>query len=517
MRWWRIAADKPQIVRRFTQAMDAPRALGLVVDENGEIVEPGAPLSTDHRILLQLPKALGGPDSETVQSKWAINENAFNIVLQGGLTNPGSGPLVTVPMDYLAQRYADEPAIARVARIFNPYPATSPIENAVPATAKRLSAYIYGKTGVDPSLGLGIGKREYNAAYAQNLQDLMVDFQLENGREPTTVEAQEIMERAGAESTTQMFHRMLWNGLTPAPAAPRSKYAVIQQGWFKIQEQAKAEGKDFEWAYAQFKDKYGEAYMPLIFSTSNNPGWVDANPASVAAIKHYKGVLQSVDPALTRMVIGPYADEMIEKNATLGEYSVDSRNFLRTENMKLGSDEAYYNYDEPAEALNEQMARRGWQKYGELTAALTAQAQAMGFTSYEDVPDLVELKRAGVEAIREENFAFDQEYGVVDSTKYDRLLSDMERIAAAPVLAEDASRPDVQTLQMYLRLREIFTKVIDARQAAGLGGVDAAATEPIRAMFTQAVDRLVESNTYFEQYFYNGTIERDPLLYREAA
>jgi hypothetical protein len=511
-RWWRIVGDNPAIVRRFTQAFDAPRYLGLVVDENGELVEPGAPISREHRLLLQLPQAFGGDDPTKVQSKWTISENSFNLILQGGLANPGAGPILTVPVEYFAQKYADEKEVARLARVFNPFPPQSPLEAAVPATLKRISAFTYGATGVDPSLGLGIGMREYNAAYSQNVQDLTVDFRLKNGREPNRLETQEIMLRAGRESTTQMLHRVLWNAGSPAPAQARSKYAVVQQGWYKIMKQAQAEGKDFEWAYAQFKSKWGDAYMPLVYSSSNNPANVDPTSGAVAALKRYRGVLDRVDPQLTRAVIGAYNDDLIEADATMGEYSPEARNFLRSEQMQPGSPDTYFNYDDPRTAMEEQMARRGWQKYGELTASLTALAQRQGLNSYMESEQLADIKRAGVAAIRAENWAFDKDYGQFDSTEYERYVEDMRTIVASPALAGDAERTDIQTLGAYLKLRDFFSGLIEQRKAQGLGGPDAQANEPIRAVFTALVGQLVESNTYFESHIFNGLVERDPLL-----
>lgn len=516
-RWWRIAADNPKVIRRLTQAMDVPRYAGLVVDENGDLVPPGAPLSSNHRYLLQLPEALGGPDPKVHQSGWTISEGAANIILQGGLTNPGTGPLVSVPMDYLANKYSDDEAIGRIARVFNPYPASNPLDNAFPATGKRMAAYIYGKTGHDPSLGLGIGKREYNDAYNRNLQDAMVGFQLDNGREPTKAERERLMAEVGADTTSQMFHRFLWNAASPLPASPRSKYAVIQQGWYKISEQGRAQGKDFDWAYAQFRAKYKDAYLPLVMSPNNNPAWVDANPADVAAIKHYRPLLWTLDPALQRMVIGPYADELIEKDKTLGDYNVYSANFLRDAAIQNGSDETYYNSDNPRDAVVEQQARRGWQKYNEFVAGLTAMAQQQGLDSYEDSPALVKLKQAGVAQIMGENDAFRNDYGNFNSEQYNEYLDGMKQIASAPVLANDPTRPDIQTLQAYLELHDMFATAMDQRQAAGLGGAEAAASVPLRQAYTALVDKLVESNTYFQDHMYNGLIERDPLLYREAS
>lgn len=516
-RWWRIVGDDPSIVRRFTQAFDVPRHLGLVVNEDGELVKPGEPISREHRILLQLPKAWGGPDTDpnnpnSQWSKWSLSENSFNLVLQGGLTNPGAGPLVTVPVEYFAKKYADETEIARVARVFNPFPPQHPIESAMPATFKRLSAAVYGKTKVDISFGMGIGQREYNDAYSQNMQDLMVQFNLEHGREPNKAETDELMLQAGRESTVQMFHRFLWNATSPAPATPRSKYNVIQQGWYRIAEQARTEGKDFDWAYAQFKAKWGAAYMPLVYSEANNPAHLDATPGTIAAIKRYKGVLNRVDPALHRAVIGAYADDLAEENVVMGEYSPEARSFLRTDQMQPGSPGTYYSYDDPRTAMQEQMARRGWQKYGELTGALTAQAEKMGLSSYLESDQLLALKRAGVERIRQENFAFDREYGEYDSTQYDRYLGDMRTLVSAKALAGDTERTDIQVLASYLKLRDFITAVLAKREEAGLGGPDAQANEPVREVFTQLVGRLVESNTYFENHIFNGLVERDPLL-----
>lgn len=512
-RWWRIFADNPVVLRRYLQAFDVPRYLGVEVDENGELVKPGSPISRQHRILLQLPKAFGGPDVSKFQSKWTISESAFNIVLQGGLTNPGVGPVVSIPMEWAVEKYAQEAGLARIARVFNPFPPNSPMEGAIPAWYKRFSAGVYGETGIDPSL-IGVGKREYTAAWGQYVQDMTVDFQRKNGREPNANESAKILEEAGSHATSQMFHRLLWNMGSPAPATPQSKYAAVQQGWYKISEQARAEGKDFDWAYAQFKDKYGEAYLPLIYSTSNNPAWVDSTPATVGALKHYKRILNKVDPALTRVIVGAYANDLIANDATLGEYSPDARNWLRDTPMRPGSKQAYYSYDDPATAMEEQMARRGWAKYGELTAALTAQAKIMGLESYEDDDQLVAMKRLGVAAIKEGNYAFAKDYDTVDSGQYDRYLADMRDIASAPQLINDPERTDIQALQQYLAVRDYFTQILDERKAAGLGGPDAEANAGIRSLFTTFVNNLVESNLDFEEFIFNGLVERDPLLVR---
>lgn len=522
-RWWRIAGDDPSVVRRFAQIFDMPRHLNLVVDEEGNPVKPGDAVSPKHRLLLQLPEAWGGPstdirDGKGSHSKWQISENSFNLILQNGIGNPGAGPIVTVPVEYFAKKYAEHPEIERVARIFNPYPPDSPQDTMLPATMKRLLAVSYAKGGP----GFGVGQREYNNAMGQNAQDLITDFKLAHGREPTKTEMDDIMLQAGRETNVDMTLRVLWNAGSPFPASPKSKYAAVQAGWRQIQDQARAEGKDYEWAYAQFKEKWGEVYMPLIYSSSNNPAGLEGTPAEVTAIKRYRGVLDRVDPKMSRMVIGAYAEDLGEG---MNQYSQEASAYLRDAKMEPGSSATYFSRDEPAQAMKEQQARRGWQKYGELTGALTAQAQQMGLASYRDSEALVAIKKAGVLALARENWAFAEDARIDPETgdwlafgdpEWANHIADMRTLVKSPALIGDTERTDIRTLAKYLQVRDAFTQIFAARDQAGFGGPDAQANAQYRALYTALVGALVESNTMFETYMYNGTIERDPLLTDEG-
>ena len=537
-RWWRIVGDKPQVVRRFQQAFDLPRGLGLVVDENGDPVPVGAPISKNHKLLLQLPAAFGGPNTDpskgiVTQSKWQISENSFNLILANGLTNPGAGPLVTIPADALAKKYADEPQIATLAHIFNPYPPSSPMDNALPAAWKRAMSVAYatsqdqgplaGIPGVGDVVGAahmlditGAGLREYNDRFSQNVQDAMADFIVANGREPNRDEADRIMQDAGNQTGVDVTLRLLNNAGSPFPANPNSKYAAINMGWYKIQQQARAEGRDYEWMIKQFKDKWGAAYMPLIYSAAQNPANMDPFAADVNAIKRYKGVLERVDPKLARAVVGTYINRLTDPklggDPTLATYSPEARNFLRTTTMAPGSGDTYYSYENPKQAMIDQEAARGWRKYSELTGSLTAMAQQMGLTSYRDSDKLMALKRAAVAKLSEENYAWSDEYNIHDEGEYERLVDDMRTVAKSPALSRDPERTDVAVLDNYLKLHDLFTAIWAQRKANGLGGPDSQDGQQVKDVYTQLVMRLVESNTYFEENMFNGLVERDPWL-----
>lgn len=495
-RWWRIVQDNPGIVRRVQQAFDAPRHAGLVVDEDGEPVPPGEMPSPKHKLLLPIPWADG--------AKWSINENSFNLILQNGITNPGVGPLVQMPLEYFATKYPEDEEIARVARLFSPFPPDSPTDSIMPATFKRLMAAIHGETGADT----GVGTREFNDLYATNITDKVVDFHLKNGREPSQSEMDEIWEDAKHESTVEAWLKFVQNAGSPFPARPSSRYAAIQQGWYKLSEMGRQKyPNDFvearDWATEKFKQEYGEAYLALTYSDVNNPAGVDGSPAEVAAFKRYKGVLDKTDPRLARGIIGPALTALDEQGATTSRTD-EGRNWFE--------DQGWIDSDDPEAAARESQARRGWQMLDDLTNRLNMVAEQAGLGSYVEDERLVLARRTALDAIKTGNEAFKADIESIDGDSYDSLLREMKQLTESRQLANDPTRSDIQVLATYLKLREGIMGVIEQRQAAGLGGPDAAATEPIRAAYTKAVGALAAQNTFFESGFFNGVVERDPLL-----
>lgn len=496
-RWWQIVQDNPGIVRRVQQAFDAPRYAGIVVDENGDPVEPGEMPSPQHKILLPIPWADG--------AKWSINENSFNLILQNGITNPGVGPLVQMPLEYFASKYPEDEEIARVARIFSPFPPDSPTDAVMPATFKRLMAAIHGSADVET----GVGTREFNDLYATNITDKVVDFHLKNGREPTQSEMDDIWEDAKHESTVEAWLKFVQNAGSPFPARPNSRYAAIQQGWYKLSEMGRQKyPNDFiearDWATEKFKEQYGEAYLALTYSDVNNPAGVDGSPAEVSAAKKYKSILDKTDRRLAMGVMGPALTAADEQGMTT-ERTDEGRNWFE--------DQGWIDSDDPESAAQESQARRGWQMLDDLTNRLNMAAEQMGLGSYVENEKLVAVRRTALEAIKAENFAFANDIGERDENDYNMLLSEMSQLTENRTLRSDPTRTDIATLGEYLELRQTVVDLIARRQAAGLGGPDAAATEPILAAYTKVVGQLAAQNTFFESGFYTPVIERrDPLL-----
>jgi hypothetical protein len=136
----------------------------------------------------------------------------------------------------------------------------------------------------------------------------------------------------------------------------------------------------------------------------------------------------------------------------------------------------------------------------------------MGLGSYVENEKLVLARRTALAAIKAENESFKADIESIDGDSYDSLLREMQQLVETRELRSDPTRTDIDTLEAYLKLRAGIMGVIQQRQAAGLGGPDAAATEPIREAYTRAVGALAAQNTFFESGFFVGVIERDPLL-----
>lgn len=510
-RWWRIASDDPSIVRKFQLAFDAPRKMGMTYDSStGELVEEGEGPSVSHQLLLRVPfagdnaavnkwlKKMGGG------KYWRVNENGFNLILQNGIANPGVGPVVTVPMESLVNKYASEPEIEKMARILNPYPPDSPGQSLQPAWTKRAMALIQGP-----------GNKEWGRRYNANLADAIIKFRLDHGEAvPTEAQFDAIAERAAHDTNRDLGLMMLSNLTSPLPAKPESKYAVVQHGISKILSQMRSGGHDFNWAREQVTQKYGDIYTALLYSQTTNRSKLSQTYAEVDAIKKHKGVLGRTDPTLARMIVGPEAAMDAEADPGKGKYSAAARRFLLNEKVSPTSTETYLAAKEPDEAGVASLIDAGWTQYEELTNWLQVQAEQQGLKTYEDSDELVAAKQAGIRYLKDSNYAWAHEWDSYDhGAGYTELLNDMRQIATDKKLTSDPTRQDVYWLGQYIEMRDLMTEMLEQRKAAGgAGSMEAKSNEDIRAAFTAGVQYIRQQNTFWDTYMYHGIIERDPYL-----
>lgn len=504
-RWWRIVTDDPSVARRFQLSFDAPRHLGLTYDVNtGEPVKPGEPISSDHRVLIRLPWADGnGAVAKWLQGLgmdrgWSMNENGFNLVLQNGVTNPGVGPVVSVPLEAAVQRYAGEKDLEAAARALNPYPPDS-VESAVlPAWARRAKALMEGE-----------GNREWNSAFYRNTADLLTQWRIDHGGiEPTRVEMERLIVQARQDTNRDLVLMMTSNLTSPAPAKPGSKFAVVQRGWQKIQSQGRAEGHDFEWMREQFINQYGAIYSALMYSQTSNPSKLDARLADVRAVRRHKSLLGSIDPSAARVVVGPAAAMDIEADPDLERYSPAARRFLMKTKGRGG--ESFLLPKDANEAAVSSMISNGWLMYEQLVNALQVEAEKRGFTSYDQDASLVRAKSIGLEYIKTRNFAWRDEWDSYDRN-FEDTIDDLRVVAADKDLSSDPTRQDIYWLGQYLLFRDMVTEELKRRrEAGGSASISAQSNADLARVFGTAVLYIRHQNTYFDDYTYHGLLERDP-------
>lgn len=504
MRWWRIARDNPAVIRRFQQAFDMPRKMGLVYDsETGEPVGDGEGISANHRILIRVPDAFGGernPIDKWLKKMggdryWSVNENGFNLVLQGGLMNPGVGPVVSVPVEALVEKYAQYDEFERAARILNPYQPDSALDSVTPAAWQRAFALARG---------------EKSAEFAQrmnaNVTDAYIKFRDETGRTPSDKEMDELIEQARVQTTSDMWMLLAGNALSPVPPKPESKYAVVQHGWRQIQERARAEDRDYQWMIDTFRQKYGDIYLAMVYSDSINPGRFKGTHSEVGAVKKYSPILGRIDTRLARMVVGPEVDDT-------EEYSGASRQWLEGRQVRPGSTETFIGTKDPRERIEATAVREGWDAYSTITGALTAVAQQRGLGSYEEDPELVQSKRDAVAKLMEDNVFWAKEYQTINSGDYNAYVDDMRQIVKYKSLANDPGRGDIQMLKTYLDLRDAVQARLKQLRAIGEPyTAEAQANAPLMQAFAAVVSAMAEENPYFQQYSYDGLIEFDPFV-----
>lgn len=507
-RWWRIATDDPSIVRKFQLAFDAPRKAGLTYDPSTGQVEPGEGISMNHQILLRVPFA---GDNSAVNKwvkkmgggkYWHVNENGFNLILQNGIANPGVGPVVTVPMESLVNKYANEPEIEKMARVLNPYPPDSPLQAVQPAWSKRVLARIQGP-----------GNKEWGRQYNANLADAIIQFRNDHGEKvPTEIEFEKLAKRAGDDTNRDIGLMALSNIFSPLPAKPNSKYTLHQQGVSRIMAQMKTGGHDFTWARDQVREQYGDIYTALLYSQSTSKAHLVGTPAEVGALERNKALLGKTDPSLARMIIGPAAAMGDDPEH---QFSSAARRDLTHRKVSPTSSDTYVSSKDPTEAGVATMVDAGWTQYEQLTNWLQVQAEAQGLNTYDESDQLVAAKRAGVQYLLKSNYAWAHEWNQFDhGTGFTERLTDMEQIASDPKLTHDPTRSDVHWLGEYLSFRKGVTQILAARKAAGgAGTITANGNEDLAKVFATGVQYMRQNNTLFDTYMYHGIIERDPYLF----
>lgn len=520
-RWWRIANDDPSVLRKFNMAFDAPRRLGLVYDATtGEPVQPGEPITQNHRIVMELPltgnagidrwlKKIGGG------WKFSISENGLNVLLQNGIANPGTGPLITLPVTELAKRYADDPSITKFANMVNPYPKDGVLSSILPGSGVKFWDWMQSKSN-------NFNDSSYAQAYRMRLGDNIIDYLRDHDGQmpidrPGDPAWSNITDAAGKQAQHDMYLQFLSSFVGFTPARAEDKYAVISQGWQQIQQVGRAQGKDYNWMVNKFREKYSDVYMPLLYSTSVDPGRLAGTPAEVSAVKQYRGLVGHLDNSrVVRAIVGPTAAQLASTDPQMGQVTKEARLWLTQQNV-LRNGQALLNTKDPQKSATDGMVSEGWDAYDKAMNQLTVAAEKYGFVDSNGAVNwssskIQQAKQAMIQELGSTNQWWLNDYNARTGTNYDTIVSDLEKVATNKALVNDPERPDIKVLQQYLADRNKISEVLKVLALRGeVHSIGAKALAPLWSAFQQEVDQMRSKNTYFDQYAFNGLIEFDPM------
>lgn len=502
-RWARIIADKPQVVGYAGNFYNGPASMGLVQDMDGNPVGADGysvdPVTGERKLVPKneryivarvpsflanssLGKALGMKDYN--EKPVMISQNSAYIVTQGDpWFNPGTGPLVAMPVNEFVK---DKPEAAEVAR--------------------HLGVLPFGPQ-VEGPLGDGPLGRASAVATPQVIKNFLTAFDTTDSRyqriklhimQKATYEHAELgkpmpsKEEIADRVRNYWLESAAWSFIQPAATRRTDKYEFYRQQYRKLRRE------DFRNADQRFIDAYGESFFTFAASTSDT-----SIPPTKKAVKLFKeyGDLIATNPELSKLIIGSDGD---------GPFSREAWAYSLTTPLVPGDTEMITRRLSAEEAMEENERRKGWAEYTRLINWVTAQMQQAGFDSFSDegaerfeqmrsmvadllsTPTLPDGSRNGMY-----NEAWAQEFYTLDPKKYERLIPDLEKVAYSR-LADNPNRTDLRTLQTYLEARGAIQELLAQRQAAGgAKTLGAQANSDLARAWAVFVDHLIEQDTRF--------------------
>lgn len=398
--WGKAIAENPNVLRQLQLAFQVPAPLGLVVDQDGHEVKPGKFVQSDHMVLLQVPKAWGGPDPQgptAKQTGFRLPLASANLITQSGsVLNPGAGPMAAIPAGYIQKKWgAKDDELAQVLTWFNPFGAPkqgdSPVlpgplqalDPALPTPVKRLGTLWDAHTEKH--------SREYMEMWSLRFQEEQVSFYEEHDRPPTKAEAGKL-EAAVTDSVKQMaWLRFATSTLSPIQPQPYSRRSGFIAEFRNLQEQGRNEGRGAFWATDAFLNQYGNAYMALTKSTSENRGNIDPTSASVRTLDARKSLTENTAPETWRLIVGTEGE---------GAFSMDAYRWMQ--NKQLGKPQGGGNLidrKDPDTVLFDVNVAAGWREFTKHKNLLMSAATDAGYPSIEKSPQLKAMKSQMVESL----------------------------------------------------------------------------------------------------------------------
>lgn len=503
-RWSRIIADRPQVVGYASKFFNAPISMGWMQDQDGNklladgtVIDPVTGKKRlvpkgERMIMARVPKFIAdGPVGKAFgmdsSGNWLVSQDSMNIITQGDpFFNPGTGPIVSIPVNEFVK---DKPADGEIAR--------------------KLGILPFGPTAGSPLFGNTPLGRAADLMMPATIKNFLTSFDTTDERY-RRVKLQ-IMQKAAYEhanlgkpmpSSREIadMTRNYW--LFSAVSAFNQPFATQKPDeyqFFRDQYNNLRRANPLT-ADEEFISRFGESHFIFAQATSKNKVGAEATRAAVDLSKQYEEQLAK-NPELGALIIGPEGS---------GPFSPEAYTYQLTHPLVPGGSEMQRTKISAEDAMKENTRRLGWAKFTQLQNAVSGQLHAAGYDSFEDegAEGFKSMKGAVARLLGDaqlpdgtDNPYYNEEWSAdfnsFDPKKYDRLMPGLNDVAFSD-LAKNPNRSDLRSLQTYLAGRQAIQAAL-ADRAAGGGSktLKAAGNRDLAANWSRFVDNLSEQDTRF--------------------
>lgn len=516
-RWSRIIAEKPEVAGYYAKFLNAPLAMGVVQDQDGNKVDSEGYVNDpvtgkrtlvkkgDRRIIMRLPKfmveghnpvgiALGASPAGDIN----LSQDSMNLVLQGDpWYNPGVGPIVAIPVSTFVE---DKPELAEMAKELGvlPFgPSTSTAfggnwlgqvaDQALPRTVKNFL------TAWDTS------DDRYQQVKAQIMQRAAFEHANFGKEMPSAEEIARRTRNYWLFSAASAF-------LGPVAGQTDDPYQFYRDEYNKmnrmVAQQRQQQGQAYTGPSADdmFLEKYGESYFMFAQTMSKNLSGVPATMNAVRLQKKYGALIEQA-PELAPLIIGPEGN---------GPFSEAAYAYQLNSPLTPGGAEMMRVRLTADEAMKENERRLGWAKFTAKMNQINSELVARGLSDLNEpgAEDLLDKKRAYTKLYSSPLMpdgspnshylkAWAEDYNTLDRAKYSKLIPAMEQIVASP-MGQDPRRTDLRSLEKYLQLRRRVSGELGRRAAnGGSAALGAIQNSDVMQYWSQNVSALVLADTSF--------------------
>jgi hypothetical protein len=179
-----------------------------------------------------------------------------------------------------------------------------------------------------------------------------------------------------------------------------------------------------------------------------------------------------------------------------------------------GSNENYRERRNPALLKQDANKKIGWVQFRKNMDLLESQLFAQGFTSFNQrgAEELQLLKQAMVSDLATKNKDWYADFLNVDRGKWIYRIQSMQTMLNDPNWMQDnASRPVVRSIAVYLNTREQIKRELETRKAQGMPSTLAAeANQDLDGVWNTILAQLKQESLEFSD-FYNRFLQNDPV------